>query len=253
MSKTINVKDLILISDYIDGRLSAPAMERLSTRVSDDPEFRQAFQEITYTRAMLRALPHKRAPRNFTLSQDKYRKPVRNGWLQPAFSFVSIASAVALVVTFGSSYLLGGGARMSAAPAMESDFLAAPMSESATEATPMILNWNPNVANGMGGGGGDPQTSGVYTGGDGIGGAGGPGWITVEPIPNTDGTDTDPMEGSGGGAPGRSPAFRGELADHRSTYRSAYRRGNSTYDRSADDRRGSRFESHRTPRGDHIL
>lgn len=168
MNDRMTDRDYELISAYIDSRLSPSENDRVKARVKSDPQFKQILDELTYTRRLLQALPQKRAPRNFTIASEKLSVPRRALWLQPALSFVSIASAVLLVV-FSSSYLLGG-ARTSApkVPAPESAMLAAEDATITAEA-PVIINWNPVL--GMGGGG-----DGTYSGGVGGGGAGGPGW-----------------------------------------------------------------------------
>lgn len=168
MNDRITDRDIVLISSYIDLRLSPAENEKVRARLKSDPKFKQLLDELTYTRRLLQALPPKRAPRNFTLSPEKVRIPRRTMWLQPALSFVSIAAAVMLVVVFSSSYLLGG-ARTAApkVPAPESAMFAAENAVTSEEA-PQIINWNPIL--GMGGGA-DPKAEGL-----GGGGAGGPGW-----------------------------------------------------------------------------
>ncbi|HOW91206.1 MAG TPA: hypothetical protein PK883_02715 [Anaerolineaceae bacterium] len=210
MNDRITDRDIELISSYLDSRLSPAENEKVRARLKSEPQFKQLLDEFTYTRRLLQALPQKRAPRNFTLSTEKAPIPRRAVWLQPALSFVSIAAAVMLVVVFSSSYLFGS-ARSSTAKeaAPEAAMLAA--ENASTEANPpAIINWNPVM--GMGGGGGDMAAQEVYTGGVGGGGAGGPGWdvsvpaagggtsdATEEPLPES------PVE------PGLAPAPVEEL------------------------------------------
>lgn len=161
-------RDLEQLSAYIDMRLSPAEKTKVEARLETDPAFKKLFTELTYTRRLLKALPQKRAPRNFTLSAEYARSPRRTPWLQPALSFVSIAAAVMLVVVFSSSYLLGGARNAAPAAAPQVAELRA-MEDSTGAAAPPIINWNPML--GMGGGGEDP-----YAVGMGGGGAGGPGW-----------------------------------------------------------------------------
>jgi len=100
-------------------------------------------------------------------------------------SFVSVAASVMLVVIFSFNYLGGGLMRQAQAP--QAEMLAADNAVSEA-AAPAIINWNPV----LGMGGGDAYSKEVYTGGDGIGGAGGPGFILTSP-------------GVGGGGPAESP------------------------------------------------
>lgn len=176
MTEKMNERDWILISAYLDARLSPAETSRVETRLKVDNLFKQSLDEITYTKRLLAALPQKRAPRNFTLAPDKVRKPLRGLWLQPALSFVSIAAAVMLAVVFTFNTLGGSVARQSASPQAE---MFAAESAAVQETAPVIINWNPVL--GMGGGAADSVAKEVYTGGDGIGGAGGPGFPITAP------------------------------------------------------------------------
>ncbi len=174
MSKTLTTKDWIMISAYLDNRLSPAEIEKIEIRTKNDPSFKKALEEIAYTRKMLRSLPQKHAPRNFTLSPAKTRAPIRNPWLQPALKYVSIAAALITVVIFVSPFLLFG---MPSAVSQRYDANTL-TAEKGAESTailesPVIINWNPVL--GMGGGGGAPDSGMVYAGGMG----GGP--ISEEP------------------------------------------------------------------------
>lgn len=178
MKERLTARDWKLISAYIDSRLSPTEITRVKARIQSDPQFKRSLDEIAYTRRLLQSLPEKRAPRNFTLSADKVKVPRKALWLQPVLSFVSIAAAVLLVVVFSSSYLFTGAkAAVPATMAPEAEMFTA--DQAAGEPTsPAIINWNPNL--GMGGGS-DAAARENYTGGGGIGGAGGPGWTVADP------------------------------------------------------------------------
>ncbi len=168
MSKTFTTKDWIMISAYLDNRLSPAEIEKIEIRTKNDPSFKKALEEIAYTRKMLRSLPQKRAPRNFTLSPAKTKAPIRNPWLQPAFKYVSIAAALITIVIFVSPFLLFG---MPSAVSREYDAstLTAEKGSESTEMleSPAIINWHAVL--GMGGGGGAPDSDMVYAGGMGGG------------------------------------------------------------------------------------
>jgi len=174
MTERLNDRDWILISAYLDARLSPADSARVEKRLEEDHLFKQSIDEIAYTKHLLAALPQKRAPRNFTLTTEKVQKPLRGLWLQPALSFISVAAAVLLVVIFSFNYLGLGSFRQAAAP--QAEMLVAENAITEQEA-PAIINWNP--VPGMGGGAADAKE--VYTGGDGIGGAGGPGFPVAAP------------------------------------------------------------------------
>lgn len=173
MTERLNDRDWILISAYLDARLSPADSARVEKRIKEDHRFKQSLDEIAYTKQLLAALPPKRAPRNFTLSPQPVQKPLRGLWLQPALSFISVSAAVLLVVIFSFNYLGMGLTRQAAAP--QAEMVAV---DSVVDGTaPAIINWNP--VPGMGGGAADTKE--VYTGGDGIGGAGGPGFPVAAP------------------------------------------------------------------------
>ena len=174
MKVTLTQKDWMLISAYLDERLSNAEIGKVESRLKTDLQFKQAFTEIQYARRILRSLPMKRAPRNFTLSPQRIKMPVRRGWFQPALSFVSATAALVLIVVFAGSTLLpmlgvtkSAAPMMALAPEAAMDTTQKLLGES-TEA-PMIILWNP--AQGAGGGNGN-EALGSYTSGPGIGGGG---------------------------------------------------------------------------------
>lgn len=174
MAERLTDRDILLISAYLDERLSDSEKDRVKARVESDPLFNSTYREMAYTRRLLRALPQKRAPHNFTLSAAQVPASRPIPWLQPALSFVSIAAALLLVIIFTSSFLFGN--LKSAAPvamAPQAEEMSLPVEGTPLTTAPAIINWSP--AYGMGGG---SDSFGIenYTGGDGIGGAGGPGW-----------------------------------------------------------------------------
>jgi len=180
MSKTLTDKDWIMISAYLDNALSHTEAEKIKIRLEQEPSFKKGFDEIAYTRRMLRSLPQKRAPRNFTLSPTKTKAPIRTPWLQPALKYVSIAMAVMTVVLFVSPYFFFG---MPAAVSQANETGTLSMEKSSDDTgnleSPAIIYWNPIL--GMGGGGGTPDDSVTFAGGRG----GGP----VSTIPITESVD----------------------------------------------------------------
>lgn len=167
MSNAFSVKTWIMISSYLDGKLPPDEVIKVKSQLEQDPAFKQAVDEISYTRRMLRSLPQKRAPRNFTLSPSKVKPPIRYPWAQPALSFLSMAAAAAMVVIFAGSYLFSGS--RSAIPESVDTSLAIETAsqELDSQQAPPLITWN--QAWGMGGGGGAPDSGEVYKGGVGGG------------------------------------------------------------------------------------
>lgn len=180
MSNMLTNKEWIMISAYLDKALSPAEVEKVEIRTENDPSFKKALEEIAYTRRMLRSLPQKRAPRNFTLSPVKTKAPIRNPWLQPALKYVSIAAAVMTMVIFISPFPLFG---MPSVTSQQYDSSALTAEISSETAAPAIINWNPML--GMGGGGGAPDDGTTYAGGMG----GGP--IAEEPVAEGEGVITE--------------------------------------------------------------
>lgn len=122
----MNQRDLELLSAYLDGQLSPSDSARLEARLKTDRELVSILDELRATRTILRKLPQRRAPRNFTLTRKMVglNPPMPRSY--PTFRFATVVATLLFFFTFGVNTL---------AP----QFLQAP-------------------AFGMGGGGGEPET-----------------------------------------------------------------------------------------------
>jgi hypothetical protein len=90
--------DLDHLSAYLDGRLSASESAALERRLDAEAELRQVLADMRAARALLRALPTLRAPRDFTLTRAQVRRTPLMLLVSPAVSAVSAAAAVVLLV-----------------------------------------------------------------------------------------------------------------------------------------------------------
>lgn len=144
------------LSAYIDGQLPQKKAARLEKRLSQDSALRVEYQDLLRTRSMLRSLPSRHVPRNFTLTPDMVRAPRRRifSFLVPALRLSSSAAALMLALTFALEFM-GGGPLMAKmaqdaapAPAMEMMMEEAP---AGTAEEPMILLWGQQPAPGLGG------------------------------------------------------------------------------------------------------
>ena len=112
-------RDLEILSAYLDGQLSRSSRARLETRIHADKELATALEELRQTRALLRRTPHRRAPRNFTLTPGMagIRPPVPR--LVPVLSWASAVAMLFFIFTLGASLVgqlsFGSAAPMSAA------------------------------------------------------------------------------------------------------------------------------------------
>jgi hypothetical protein len=195
MKTTLSEKDWIQLSATLDGRLSGSELVSIEKRLETEPEFKQAYRELKYTRFLLRSLPVKRAPRNFTLSQQYARKPAAKWPLQSFLGLASAGAALVVVALFVSVNLLPMRASKMAAPMAAPMAAALPESSAADAAAnsadnsfreSKIITWNQwgqySGATGMGGGGGgDGMDAAALTTRDGSGiGSGGGGEAPVE-------------------------------------------------------------------------
>lgn len=129
----MNQRDLELLSAYLDGELSPSDSARLEARINSDGELASVLDDLRAARTLLRKLPKRRAPRNFTLTRKMVglNPPLPRAY--PAFRFATVAATLLFFFTFGLNALapqlaqapafgMGGGAP-AAAPEL---FSAAP-------------------------------------------------------------------------------------------------------------------------------
>jgi anti-sigma factor RsiW len=144
-------RDVELLSAYLDGQLSQADSTRLETRLKTNPQLRTVFDELSQSRALLRQLPARRAPRNFTLTPKMagVKPPIPRAF--PLFRFASALAAILLFFSYAANLTLPALSNMRAAapapvygigggnqepPAMEAA-PAAPMA-AATQAPAMV-------------------------------------------------------------------------------------------------------------------
>ena len=171
MTKIMTLRDYELVSAYLDGACSPRERVFLEERFSKEPELAQTLLELKHVRRILKALPVRRAPRNFTLSATQVPARPQRFFLAPALNFVGLASTLLLVMVFiGTNFLPGlSGAKM----LTRSQNLTA--STEAVSSTPMIITWgqpaDTTAKGGMGGGGNSNLSPELYSSsGSGLGG-----------------------------------------------------------------------------------
>ena len=117
---TPSSRDLEQLSAYLDGQLSRSDQTRLESRIHSDPAFASALEQLRQTRALLRRTPHRRAPRNFTLTPRMagIRPPVPR--LVPVLSWASAVAALFFIFTLGAGLVgqlsFGAAATSASAP-----------------------------------------------------------------------------------------------------------------------------------------
>jgi anti-sigma factor RsiW len=100
-----NFREIEQLSSYLDGQLSSSESKRLEARIASDPELASAFNDLRAARGILRKLPARKAPRNFTLTRQMVGlKPP----LPRSYSFFRFSTAFATVLfalTFAANLL----------------------------------------------------------------------------------------------------------------------------------------------------
>jgi hypothetical protein len=169
MKVQLSPKDWQQISEYLDDQLTPKEKNRLEERIRIRPELRDGLEELRHTRLVLRSVPKRRAPHNFTLTPEMVR-PRSLSHLFPVLSFSSALATIFIVVTLvfrllsGASPSSAAEVQRLAAPAVP----AVPVTSSAaqnrsvgaqTSPTPEIITWGQptnklfaNNVQGLGGG-----------------------------------------------------------------------------------------------------
>ncbi len=97
----MKTKDLELLSSYLDGALPPEQIARLERRLGADPELRAALEALQQTRALLRRLPRRRVPRNFTLSPQKVAKRPPLPRFYPSLQWSTALTILLLIFSLG--------------------------------------------------------------------------------------------------------------------------------------------------------
>ena len=98
-----NFRDIEQLSSYLDGQLSPSESARLESRLASDPELASAFNDIRAARDILRKLPVRKAPRNFTLTRQMVglKPPLPRSY--PFFRFSTAFATILLMLTFAAN------------------------------------------------------------------------------------------------------------------------------------------------------
>ena len=101
----MNQRDLELLSSYLDGQLKSSDSARLEVRLSSDPNLRAVLNDLRAARGLLRRLPIRKAPRNFTLTPKMVGKNPPLPRAYPAFRFATAIATLLLFLTVGLNFL----------------------------------------------------------------------------------------------------------------------------------------------------
>jgi hypothetical protein len=162
MNAQISPKEWQTLSEYLDGQLSPHDRSKLEQRMHTRPELRDGLEELRRLRSVLRTVPRRKVPHNFTLTRAMVEKPAASRWTSwvPALSLSSAMATFLLIVSM-LVRLPGGAPTAMVSPEMESSrvMMVEPESvesmQDAADAPPIIVWGGPeNYADGRGGMGG---------------------------------------------------------------------------------------------------
>lgn len=101
-----NFHEIELLSSYLDGQLNTSESKRLETRLAADPELASVLNDIRATRGILRKLPVRKAPRNFTLTRKMVglKPPLPRAY--SLFRFSTAFATILLMLTFAANSIV---------------------------------------------------------------------------------------------------------------------------------------------------
>jgi hypothetical protein len=103
MTKTPSFRDVEKLSAYLDGQLKPSDKARLESRLQSDPELASILKELRQSRSLLRQLPQRRAPRNFTLTPQMVGQKPPLPRTYPVFRFATVLATLLLFFTFATN------------------------------------------------------------------------------------------------------------------------------------------------------
>lgn len=105
MTQTPSFRDVEKLSAYLDGQLKPSELARLESRLKTDPELATILQDLRQTRRLLRQLPQRRAPRNFTLTPKMVGQKPPLPRTYPVFRFATVLATLLLFFTFVTNFM----------------------------------------------------------------------------------------------------------------------------------------------------
>jgi len=97
----MNRRDSELLSAYLDGELKPSDTKRLEIRLRSDPELASVLSDLRATRTLLRKLPSRKAPRNFTLTRDMVGQSPPLPRVYPVFRLATVVATLLFFFSFG--------------------------------------------------------------------------------------------------------------------------------------------------------
>jgi hypothetical protein len=105
MTNTPSFRDVEKLSAYLDGQLKPSEIARLETRLQTEPQLASILKDLRQTRGLLRQLPQRRAPRNFTLTPKMVGQKPPLPRTYPIFRFATALATLFLFLTFATNFM----------------------------------------------------------------------------------------------------------------------------------------------------
>jgi len=93
--------DIEQLSAYLDGELNRSELAKTESRLKSDPEFESAMKDLRATRTLLRRLPTRKAPRNFTLTRKMVGQNPPLPRVYPIFRLATVVSVLLFFFSIG--------------------------------------------------------------------------------------------------------------------------------------------------------
>ena len=97
----MNRRDIELLSAYLDGELKPSELAKMESRLKSDPELESEMKSMRATRTLLRKLPSRKAPRNFTLTRKMVGQNPPLPRTYPVFRWATIAATLLFFFSIG--------------------------------------------------------------------------------------------------------------------------------------------------------
>jgi len=99
----MNRRDIEFLSAYLDGKLKSSDSVKLEARLKTDPELASVLNDLHVTRTLLRKLPSRKAPRNFTLTRKMVGQNPPLPRVYPVFRFATSIATLLLIFSFAAN------------------------------------------------------------------------------------------------------------------------------------------------------
>jgi len=105
MTPNPSFRDVEKLSAYLDRELKPSEIMRLEARLQTDPELASILKDLRQARGVLRQLPPRCAPRNFTLTPKMVGQKPPMPRTYPIFRFATVLATALLFFTFATNFM----------------------------------------------------------------------------------------------------------------------------------------------------